>query len=410
MIEKYERMVVNRIAILKNSIQEYVWGSKTFIPQLIGQISPAERPQAELWMGAHPKAPSKILWENRWISLEESIDNHPEDILGAPVAERYFKKLPFLFKVLAAAKPLSIQTHPNRKQAKAGFDMENSRKIPMDAPNRNYKDENHKPELICALRPLWALKGFRKIESILVLMEKIGPSAKALGIDILRNRQNVEGLQGFFSALMGMDGKHQKKAIGKMVACVEKQADSEPAFEWLLKLNRAYPGDIGVLAPLLLNVVLLQPGEAVYIPSGELHAYLEGSGLELMANSDNVLRGGLTPKHIDTPELLSVLDFTHHEVDIIKPEMLKTGECVYQTPAAEFILSRISLHKNSPFESPRRRSVEILISVEGEARITDLGNHDTLDLSQGTAVIIPSSVKQYLIQGESALYKAAVPL
>ena len=241
-------------------------------------------------------------------------------------------------------------------------------------------------------------------------MEKIGPSAKALGIDILRNRQNVEGLQGFFSALMGMDGKHQKKAIGKMVACVEKQADSEPAFEWLLKLNRAYPGDIGVLAPLLLNVVLLQPGEAVYIPSGELHAYLEGSGLELMANSDNVLRGGLTPKHIDTPELLSVLDFTHHEVDIIKPEMLKTGECVYQTPAAEFILSRISLHKNSPFESPRRRSVEILISVEGEARITDLGNHDTLDLSQGTAVIIPSSVKQYLIQGESALYKAAVPL
>ena len=348
--------------------------------------------------------------EGKWISLLELINRDPEDMLGASMAVRYKNRLPFLFKVLAAAKPLSIQAHPNREEADEGFDRENRLNIPIDAPHRNYRDKNHKPELICALRPLWALKGFRRIDEILSLMEKIGPSVEALGVDILRNSPNTEGLHTFFGALMGMDKKLQKNALKDVVCNAEKLSGVDVAFEWLIKLNREYPGDTGVLSPLLLNVVELQPGEAMYVPAGELHAYLDGSGLELMANSDNVLRGGLTPKHIDVPELLKILSFTCKGVDILRSEKRDTGEWVYPTPAGEFILSMVPVDEGSPFKSSTKRSVEILICIDGNARITDLGNHDILDLAQGVAVVIPSAVKQYLIQGVSTLYKAAVPL
>jgi len=401
---------LKRIAFLKNSIQEYSWGSKTFIPQFMGEPSPSKKPQAELWMGAHPKAPSMVFSDGDWRSLPELIQNNPEDILGPAIARKFSNKLPFLFKILASAKPLSIQAHPSKEEAKEGFARENIQKIPLNAPHRNYKDENHKPEMICALKPLSALKGFRKVEEIVQLMDKIGAPTQKQGIDVFRNQPNQEGLKDFFHAMMTMDRERQRRVVNEVVACAERYSKTDETFEWVIRLNGEYPGDIGVLSPILLNVVHLNPGEAIHIPAGELHAYLEGAGLELMASSDNVLRGGLTPKHVDVPELLKILHFQYHETEILRPEIHETGEHLYPTVSDEFILSVIPLDEGSFYESPQRRSVEIMICMEGDAHITDLESGEILDLSQGTSIIIPAAVKQYRLEGMSTIYKAAVPI
>lgn len=376
----------------------------------MGEPSPSKKPQAELWMGAHPKAPSMVFSDGDWRSLPELIQNNPEDILGPAIARKFSNKLPFLFKILASAKPLSIQAHPSKEEAKEGFARENIQKIPLNAPHRNYKDENHKPEMICALKPLSALKGFRKVEEIVQLMDKIGAPTQKQGIDVFRNQPNQEGLKDFFHAMMTMDRERQRRVVNEVVACAERYSKTDETFEWVIRLNGEYPGDIGVLSPILLNVVHLNPGEAIHIPAGELHAYLEGAGLELMASSDNVLRGGLTPKHVDVPELLKILHFQYHETEILRPEIHETGEHLYPTVSDEFILSVIPLDEGSFYESPQRRSVEIMICMEGDAHITDLESGEILDLSQGTSIIIPAAVKQYRLEGMSTIYKAAVPI
>ena len=399
---------MNKISFLKNPIQGYAWGSKTFIPSLMGEPSPSDKPQAELWMGAHPKAPSRVLSDGAPVSLPELIRKYPEDILGRSISKKFSNTLPFLFKVLAAAKPLSIQAHPNMDQARQGFVMENSRKIPLNAPHRNYKDENHKPEIICALSPFFALKGFRKFEDIAELIGNIGQPA--LNKELIRSQRQPEKLKSFFNTLMTIEKDRQRRIITEVVeGCIENPR-ADPAFEWVMKLNKEYPGDIGVLSPLFLNVIQLQPGEALYIPAGEFHAYLEGAGIELMANSDNVLRGGLTPKHIDVLELLHILNFTPIETDILRPEKRAGGERFFPTPAEEFSLSLISVRKGSFFESPRKRSVEMMICVKGDARVTDPGHRDVLSLTKGASIIIPAGVKQYRIEGDATIYKAGTPL
>ena len=210
--------------------------------------------------------------------------------------------------------------------------------------------------------------------------------------------------------MMTMERERQRRVVNEVVACAERFSTTDQAFEWVIRLNNEYPGDIGVLSPMLLNLVQLNPGEAIHIPAGELHAYLEGAGLELMASSDNVLRGGLTPKHIDVPELLKILDFEYHEIEILRPERQETGEHLYPKVSDEFILSVISLDEGSFYETPQRRNVEIMICMEGDAQITDLGSGEILELSQGTSIIIPAAVKQYRLEGVSTVYKAAVPL
>lgn len=401
---------MQKIGVLKNSIQKYSWGSKTFIPQLMGEPNPSRTPQAELWMGAHPKAPSMVFYNEEWRSLPELIQNNPEDILGRAIARKFFNKLPFLFKILAIAKPLSIQAHPTRKEAREGFARENMEKIPLYAPHRNYKDENHKPEIICALQSLSALKGFRKVEDIVRSMDKIGAPSQELRLDILRNQPDQEGLQSFFHHIMTMDRERQGRVVDEVATCAERFSDTDQIFEWVIRLNKDYPGDIGVLSPMFLNLVQLNPGEAIHIPAGELHAYLEGAGMELMASSDNVLRGGLTSKHIDVPELLKILDFQYHEVEILKPERLEIGEHLYPKVSDEFILSVIPLDEGVFYESPQRRNVEIMICMAGDAQIIDIGSEEILELSQGTSVIIPAAVKQYRLEGASTVYKASVPL
>jgi mannose-6-phosphate isomerase len=401
---------MRKIGLLKNTIQEYAWGSRTAIPELLEQPVPAEKPQAELWMGAHPKAPSQVLSDCIWRSLPEVIQENPAETLGQEVAARFSNKLPFLFKVLAAARPLSIQAHPNKEQAEQGFARENELGVPLDAPQRNYRDDNHKPEIICALTPFCALNGFRKLEEALRLLEKIRVPGLAEIVSFLRSHPNRDGLKKFFNHLMTTDRGKQRKIVEQAVNSAEQQTNEEPVWTWMIKLNEEYPGDMGVLSPLFLNLVRLKPQQAMYLPAGELHGYLEGVGIELMANSDNVLRGGLTPKHIDVQELLTVLNFTDGDLNILGPENLAFGEATYSTEAEEFVLSVMRLNKGAPFSSPCNRSVEIMICTEGEVSVTDLSAGDITNLTRGISIIVPAAVEQYRLEGEATLYKATVPV
>ncbi|MBW1910898.1 MAG: mannose-6-phosphate isomerase, class I [Deltaproteobacteria bacterium] len=396
------------ISPLKNPVQEYAWGSETAIQALLGETEAAGKPMAELWMGAHPKAPSKVLVDGNWESLDEVIDLNPESILGRRVVQAFSSKLPFLFKVLAAASPLSIQVHPSLEQASEGYARENALGIPLDSPDRNYKDDNHKPEILCALSPFQGLMGFRKIEEILGLMNEVSSSTLSHELELLRGSPDSHGLKRFFTSLVTMDKTRQRLIVSEAAGIAEKRSPQEPIFHWMSKLNRAYPGDVGVFSPIILNLVELEPGEALYIPAGELHAYLDGVGIELMANSDNVLRGGLTPKHVDVPELLKIVSFKSRPVGKIEPLRKGTCESIYPAQSREFMLSVISLNKGSSFASPRTRSVEILICTEGEAEIEDLGNGELLPLSRGRSVIVPAGVSRYRIDGNAIVYKASV--
>lgn len=400
---------MDRIAVLKNPIQEYDWGSKTAIQTLLGLPVPSEKPAAELWLGAHPKAPSQVMVDGEWQSLEKVIERNPVSVLGKRVAERFSNKLPFLFKVLAADRPLSIQVHPNLEEAREGFERENRLGISLDASGRNYKDANHKPEILCAITPFEGLKGFRAPEAILSLMDRVSVSTLFDELSRLKKETDGSGLKRFFTSLVSMDQARRERVIDEAIRGAERCVNEDRSFYWMVELNREYPGDIGVLSPIIFNLVELGPGEAIYIPANELHVYLKGVGMELMANSDNVLRGGLTPKHVDVPELLKIVNFSPEPVRKIKPHPGGLpGERIYATPAEEFQLSEISVANGDPFNSERDRGVEIMICMEGEARIKERGDSEPLLFTTGNSVIIPSSVGWYQIEGEAKLYKATV--
>jgi len=396
------------ICLLENTILEYAWGSYTAIPELLDESFPSDVPQAELWMGAHPKAPSMVRYDGKMVSLQKIIKNHPKDILGETVADKFNNELPYLLKVLAAARPLSIQAHPSLDQAKEGFKRESEQGISIDAPNRNYKDANHKPECICALTPFWALNGFRKISGILSFMEKICPQSLGSTLDELRNQPYSKGLKNIFQTLLTLGQKKKKQVIGEAVNNAQKLGKKDPAFEWVIKLYKEYQEDIGVLSPVLLNLICLKPGQAMFLFAGELHAYLDGLGIELMANSDNVLRGGLTPKHVDVPELLKVVNFEQRDIRILQCDEKNSNECIYSSGAEEFILSVISVNSKKNYTSPAVRSAEILLCTDGQATITDFDNYKNISLKKGRSVIVPSSVRVYNIQGNAVFYKASV--
>jgi mannose-6-phosphate isomerase len=401
---------VKRPALLKNTVQDYAWGSSTAIPQLLGEKNPSGKPQAELWMGAHPKAPSLVDCGGQWRSLQELIENYPQDILGDKIADKFHNKLPFLFKVLAAAKPLSIQAHPGLSQAIEGFRRENAEGIPMNASNRNYKDANHKPECICALSPFWALYGFRNVSEILALTKKSCPVGLANEINGLMSQRDSQGLKRYFTHLMTLDADRQKKVIDEAVQNALQFSDEDDAFYWMIRLSDEYPVDIGILSPILLNIVQLTPGQALFLPAGELHAYLEGFGIELMANSDNVLRGGLTPKHIDITELLKVLNFEPRTINVLEAVQKNKAERMYACPADEFVLSVISVSDEFRYQCKETRSVEIVLCTDGKTFLKDNGSKDLIELAKGTSAIIPAAVKSYCLSGNGTLFKASVPI
>lgn len=394
---------------LHNTIQTYAWGSTTAIAQLLGATSPSDEPQAELWMGAHPKAPSKLTLPNGEISLLDWIKAEPSEVLGPQVVRTFQDRLPFLFKVLAAAKPLSIQAHPNKAQAELGFAKEEAAGIPFAARHRNYRDDNHKPELICALTPFWALKGFRSPEEILPLFEKYQLKGLAALAALSTQSSPQSRLSSFYEALLSMSEAAKQECIERAIKASREVEPSDMISQWIQKLSHFYPGDIGVLAPLYLHLIQLAPGEALYLGAGELHAYLEGTGIEIMANSDNVLRGGLTIKHMDVPELLSVLTFAPNTPQRLTPQPgAQPTEQVYQTPAPEFLLSCLRLSSDQSYQSPDHRHVEILLCTEGQATLQP-ADEESKWMPQGSVYLIPASAPAYKLSGEATVYKATVP-
>ncbi len=397
--------------ILKNSIQKYTWGSHSAIQQLMNK-SPSEEPWAELWMGAHIKASSKIFIHGKWFSLSEYIRSYPEKILGKKTAVKFNNALPYLFKVLAAEKPLSIQAHPNARQAKNGYERENKKILALNDRTRNYKDNNHKPECICALTHFTGLKGFRKTDSAVELLDFFCPHSLTDEIKILKNKN----LKLFFQSLMELTDSRKDDVLAEAIQNAEKMNPPDNISKWLLRLFRQYPADIGVISPLFLNLFSLEPGQALFLPAGELHAYLDGLGIELMANSDNVLRGGLTAKHVDISELLNILNFVESDINVLTPEPISGSEEQYPSFAEEFQLSTISINDSNNYTSNNQRSVEILLCVDGDAKVSykteqnESFNTEMIELHKGDSVLIPAALDLYQINGNAQLYKAGVPL
>jgi mannose-6-phosphate isomerase len=366
----------------------------------VGRKNPDGAPQAELWMGAHPSAPSLVKADGELIGLDEYIDSDPEAVLGSDVVAEHGPALPFLFKVLAADEPLSIQCHPSRIQAQAGFARENAAKIPIDAPHRNYRDDNHKPELIVALTRFLALKGFREPAEIASLMRSAG--LETLEPELVALETSGD-LRGFFQHIMTLDSDRRQRVLGELAAGIERGTRAE--FAWVRELLERYRGDIGALSPLYLNLVELQPGEGLYLPAGELHAYLRGAGLELMANSDNVLRGGLTPKHVDVPELLATVVFEAQPSTILRPHESNGGRYSYVTPASEFHLSTTTI-SGEPRELRRRNRIELVLCTEGS--VSAATKDGSVTIRRGECWMIPAFVGAVRYSGDGQLYFATV--
>ncbi|MFI1722844.1 mannose-6-phosphate isomerase, class I [Streptomyces sp. NPDC020489] len=378
---------------LDNTIRPYAWGSTTAIPELLG-VAPSGEPQAEMWMGAHPGAPSRTARG----TLVEVIEADPEGELGARTVARFGPRLPFLLKVLAAGAPLSLQVHPDLAQAKEGYADEERRGIPIDAGHRNYKDANHKPELICALTEFDGLCGFRAPDQTADLLAGLGVDSLKPYVDLLHAHPEDAALREVLTAVLGADREEMARTVGETAAACARLGG---AYAPYADIAHHYPGDPGVIAAMLLNHVRLQPGEALFLGAGIPHAYLSGLGVEIMANSDNVLRCGLTPKHVDVPELLRVVRFEAADPGVLRPEASPDGEEVYETPIDEFRLSRYVLPEGGAAHDLTRPTPQILLCTAGSVRA---GEHR---LGPGQSVFVPAGEKAE-VTGTGTVFRAGV--
>lgn len=385
---------------LSNTIRDYAWGSAGAISALLGSL-PSGKPEAEMWLGAHPAAPSLARTApGRDTGLHELVAADPGALLGPEVAGTY-GRLPFLMKVLAADKPLSIQVHPSAEQAAAGFAAENANGPAPGSPQRNYKDGSHKPEMLYALTDFAALSGFREpAESAALftalagaLEEKASATCTAIA-GLLSNPDPAEALRSACECLLGGTPEVGHAVLAAVHAIeADPRLAAEPALAELPRINAHYPADAGVLVSLLLNLVVLRPGEAIYLDAGNMHAYLRGLGVEVMANSDNVLRGGLTPKHIDVPELLRITEFRALGVPKLTAQETAYGQQLFIPPFAEFQLQHIELSAAADAADMAGGDVPvaangpvILLCLEGEVLI-DTPRGDEL-LRRGDSLFI----------------------
>ncbi len=357
--------------LLDNPVRGYAWGSYTTIAQLQGRPAPTERPEAELWLGAHPDGSSTVEVSSGPVSLKDLIGADPARLLGAPVVARFGARLPFLMKVLAAAQPLSLQAHPDAAQAAAGDAAEQAAGALPGSPVRNYHDPYHKPELLVAVDDFDALCGFRDPGASAELLDRLKVPALASTVQALRTAVGPEAaLRTAVTGLLSLD----QGSRGPLVQAVVDAAGAldTPADALVAELGARYPGDIGVVLALLLNQVRLAPGEAVWLPAGNLHAYLRGAGVEIMAASDNVLRGGLTPKHVDVAELLRVLRFEVLADPVVRPQPVAPGLVTWRTLADEFVLHRATLGGGYPerVELPGH-GPRIVLCLTGEVLVDD---------------------------------------
>lgn len=380
---------------LDNQIQPYPWGSKTAIPRLFGRPA-SDSPQAEMWIGAHPKCPSFVETVTGRVPLDRWIADDPEARLGPDVDAR-FGALPFLLKYLAAAEPLSIQCHPNAAQARAGFAREEAAGIPIDAHQRTYRDANPKPELIVARGRFEALKGFRKPEDIQALLGALKlPDLPGL-LAPLSASADREGLAMFYRGLMRKPHEAKTRLAMAAVRAARTLQDRNPAFKWVVRLGEAYPGDVGVLSPLLLEYIRLEQDEGLYLGAGELHAYLGGEGIEVMANSDNVVRGGLTQKHVDVGELLDLLTFDYSSPNVMQPKCLRQGVYSYNVPVDHFTLSLLRPEADRDVEIAATGRPAIALALAGQPTLQIDGS--SISLTPGQSVFAPPSRTPSTLRG-----------
>jgi mannose-6-phosphate isomerase len=387
---------------LQNTVRHYPWGSHTVIPELLGEPSPADKPYAELWMGAHPDAPSVL---SSGTPLDKAIEEQPDAMLGAAVRERFGTRLPFLLKVLAAEQPLSLQAHPTNEQARAGFAAEETAGVPRDDPTRTFKDPHHKPELLLALTAVEALCGFRPVEESLHCLAKLQvPELKPTIAALARG-----GLRAAIPQLISLSPETRSVLVSAVAESAARfVAAHDPEFintyRWATSLAETYPGDPGVVISLMCNHLKLAPGEAVFLPAGNLHAYLSGAGVEVMAGSDNVLRGGLTTKHVDLAALIEVLDFTDGRVPVIHP-VLGPGGLRYPVPVEDFDLTRVQLDEQSG--SLATSGPQVLLCTEGTAVLTSPDGEVTLE--KGGSAFVPAGTPVDA-SGPAVLYRATTNL
>lgn len=379
---------------------------------------PSDHPEAEIWLGAHPADSAHVVHEDGSTPLLTLIDGDPRTHLGGS-AQHYDSRLPYLLKLLAAEEPLSLQAHPSSAQAREGFARENAAGVPIDSPVRNYRDPNHKPELIVALTEFEALAGFRRPTDTVELLDALAVPALGGYRTLLAAQPDASGLRTVFTSWITLPGPALDDILPAVAqGCIDYL--SGPArtdggrfaaeARTLLELGESYPGDAGVLAALLLNRVTLTPGQGLYLDAGNLHAYLRGTGVEIMANSDNVLRGGLTPKHVDVPELLRVLDFEPADISPITPGAGDRPTYLYPTPAPEFALSRTAVAAGEtvavPGSGPR-----ILLCTSGTVVAGTKGRQMELTVPQGSSAWIPAADESVTVtadSGEAEVFVASV--
>jgi mannose-6-phosphate isomerase len=336
---RQREQVRQRMDRLDNPVQNYAWGSAGDIPDFLG-LPPDGRPQAELWMGAHPSAPSLVLRGGTATPLPELIADDPAGELGPAVSQRYGARLPFLFKILAAAEPLSLQVHPDKRHAEAAYAAE----VSSGSAERDYPDDNHKPELLCALRDGFeALCGFRPVPDTIALLEDLAAPELAGYVQMLAGSPGADGLRTLVTGVLTEQADHTAVIAAVRDGCERLAAGNgrwASACAAYAGLAAVYPRDPGVLVALLLNHAVLAEGDALFVAAGVAHCYLHGFATELMASSDNVLRAGLTGKRVNVPELLRVLDFRPGPLRILRPEPDGSEE-TYPVPVDDFRLSRM---------------------------------------------------------------------
>ena len=381
-----------------NHIQNYEWGTKgkhAFIPNLLGYEGD-ETPTAELWIGGHPKLSSEVIINNAKIKIKDLIETNAEELLGKFIVNKFGKQIPFLLKVLSANNALSIQTHPNKKQAIKLHNID----------SKNYPDANHKPEIAIALDSLVALVGFRDFNKIEENLSKYYELSEFIGFDVVdkfKSNKNTENLRTLFSALMNKS--NQSIELQKVILTLKTKIESNdnPSEDERLfdSLYNQYGFDIGVLVLFFLNVVNLKVGEAIFTPAGIPHAYIKGNIVECMANSDNVVRAGLTPKFKDVKQLIDILTYQAGDIELIgKKYSNKIYE--YSVNVDEFLLQKVRL-KNDTFQFVTNNSVEVLLVVEGELTCNNV------KIKQGESLLLPALLNKISIEGSALFFRVGVP-
>jgi mannose-6-phosphate isomerase len=400
----------NKVFRLTGKVQHYAWGGSSYIPQLLHIPNDEKKPFAEYWMGAHDNASSEIeISGGQTIKLNEYISSFPKETLGIDAANQ-FGKLPYLLKILDVKDMLSIQVHPTKSNAKKEFAAENQKNIPLTAPHRNYKDDNHKPELMLALSGFWLLHGFKPADTLKAILERTPELNFLLAIF------TTGGYYELYRTVMEMDQEIVNETLQRLLdriipAYQNNQLQKTEEDFWAARAALTYnePGKIdrGIFSIYLFNLLHLQPGEAIFQDAGLPHAYLEGQNVEIMANSDNVLRGGLTPKHVDVNELLKHVKFEQTAPKIIHGKRIKEHIEAYITPAPDFELSKIALGKGESV-SIASKSVEIFIVIEGMVDAHE-NAQNIFTRSQGEAFVsFDGAVFILTAQAPSILYSASI--